>query len=74
MLTLSSVHFFMHLECFSKGTVWVAPLTKLHSVLIRIILVPSSRNVGHVQSRASAICTQNTDAPASPGKPHREEV
>ena len=74
MLTLSAVHFFTHSGHFSEGPVWVAPLTKLHSVLIKIILVPSSRNVGHVQSSASAICTQNTDAQDSPGKPHRDEV
>lgn len=74
MLTLSAVHFFKHSGHFSKGPVWVAPLTKLHSVLIKVILVPSSQNVGHAQSSVSAICTQSTAAPASPGNPHREEV
>lgn len=73
-LTLSPVHFFKHWGRSSKWPVWVAPLTKLHSVLIKIILVPFSQNVGHAQSSASAICTQYTDAPTSSGSPHREEV
>ena len=62
MLTLSAVHFFKHSGHFSKGPVWVAPLTKLHSVLISHLgsILPERRSctkqrVCHLHSEHS--CT-----------------